>query len=836
MADPNDELKRELDAYKDAIGTASDQNRDSTKFGKEAADKTATAFRDLSRVGKSTVGGLFNASGELSAFNSASNAATNMIIRLAGQNNIFGSTIGVLAKTVNQVVQATFGYSDAVGKLHDGFGTLGATTDKTTLDVQKLVDSAGYFIGKHEQLGKTIQDSGDTLTALGSTTSEGASRMAKIFNNVDSDKIQLDYLRIGIGPEQLNKIQSNYLKISTATGFKLSKNDEELREASLQYAVSLNKISGLTGESRDRIEEQYLANSRDIKFSLKKRQLLASGNKEAAAAFDEAAAMTGQLGSGIQAGLRDFIASGTATTEEGRALMVKTGGRIKNWVKAVEEGRMTSTELTQNIAKAELRFVKQNSDALQLSDEFSSKMKTSGQSIQNAEKLANMSLDDFKKQMATQAKTPDVLKQTATQQLDVQRTVGKNLNNAARQLTGPVTKALLDLVHTVKAVGAGALKLGIALAPEGKTKDTMEEFLKLIGSDKDSLARLERMTADVDSASKNIEQVDAIDKDIAGIASDKQAREKELNAMIEKQKRGEAIDSQKMAENRRKILEEAKQLEKLEQEKAKILNGRTERDLRDEQAKAVAKRDLAARETYYKTGTQTTSPIEGTEGSVNVYEGLKLKSQEAVAGGPVDPKLLELAKQIQQSFPGVTFTSLNDAYHQKNRPTSKHTKGRALDFSLSPPPKDAKEAAVYKKKLQEMGFAYVADEYFADRAAYTTGGHFHAHIGYADGGISTGPKSGYKATLHGTEAIIPMLDGKTVSIELKNTGTSNDFSGITNTLQAKSMMTSLTNNMQSPNAQSEDSAYTLLNKIESMITSIDQSNSIQDKLKMYMRN
>jgi hypothetical protein len=836
MADPNDELKRELDAYKDSIGNATDQIRDASKFGKTAADKTATAFRDLSRVTKGTVGGMTNAAGELSAFNSAANSATNMIVRLAGQQSQLGFGIGLAAKAINQLVQATFGYGDSVNKLYDGMGSIGATTDKTTADVQKLVTSAGYYIGKHEKLGKTLQESGDTLTALAPTTSQGADRLAKVFNNVDKDKVQLDFLRIGIGPEELNKIQSNYLKISTATGLKLSKNDEEVREASLQYAVSLNKISGLTGESRDKIEEQYQANARDLKFSLKKRQLIASGNKEAAAAFDEAAAMTGQLGAGIQAGLRDFIASGTATTEEGRALMIKTGGRIKNWVKAVEEGRMTSAELTQNIAKAEQRFVKQNSDALQLSGEFADKMKTSGQSIANADKLANMSLEDFKKQMANQAKTPDPLKDSQSQYLDQQREQGKTLNKAGSILTGPVTKALIAFVHTVKDIASGALRIGLMFNPTGDVKKSMEDFLRILGNDEDTKKMLDNANKDVENASRNIQQIDSVEKEIASISSDKQAREKELAMMIEKQKRGEAVDNQKMEENRRKILEEAKHLEKLEQEKAKILNGKTERDLRDEQAAAVARRETAARTAFYKTGNQGPNPVEGTEGATNVYDGLNIKSEETVAGGPVDPKLLELARQIQSSFPGVKFTALNDAYHQKNRPTSKHTKGRALDFSLNPPPKDAKEAAAYKKKLQDMGFAYVADEYFADKGAYTTGGHFHAHIGYADGGIATGPKSGYKATLHGTEAIIPMLDGKTVNIELKNTGTSNDFSGITNNIQAKSMMASLTSNAQSSNTQSEDSAYTLLGKIENMITSIDQSNSIQDKLKMYMRN
>jgi hypothetical protein len=833
MADPNDELKRELDAYKDAIGNAADQIRDSNKFGKTAVDKVSTTLRDLSRVGKTTVGGLLNASGEFSAFNAASNSATNMIVRLAGQNNQLGYGIGLFAKAINAVVQSTFGYQSAIVKMYDSMGSFAGTTDKTTSDMAKLASSASYFIGRHEKFSKELEGMGPTLTSMSATTSEGLTKTAQVFNNASADKVQLDYLRIGLGPEELNKIQANYLKISTATGLKLDKSSGELREQSLQYAISVNKISSLTGESRDRIEEQYQANARDIKFSLKKRQLMASGNKAAAAAFDEAAAMSGQLGEGIAAGLRDFIASGTATTEEGRALMIKTGGKIQGWVKAVEEGRMTSAELVKNIAKAESRFISNNSEALKFSDEFSSKMQTSGKSIANADKLAKMNLDDYKKEMANAAKTPDELKALQSKTIDSGRKTGQALNQVSEAMVGPANDALMGLIGVVKNVATFAVKLGIMMAPKG-ISENMEDFLSIIdGSEAQKM--LSKLDKDVDSASKNIQQVDEYQAKITAISRDKQASEQELQQMLAKQRRGEAVDQQRMAENRKKILEDSKQLQLLEQKKAEILQGKTQQQLKDEQAKLLERRKVAANQVFSHTGTQGPSPVEGTEGSVNVYEGLNIKSQETIAGGPVDPKLLELARQIQSSFPGVKFTALNDAYHQKNRPTSKHTKGRALDFSLNPPPKDAKEAAAYKKKLQDMGFAYVADEYFADKGAYTTGGHFHAHIGYADGGISTGPKSGYKATLHGTEAIIPMLDGKTVSIELKNTGTSNDFSGITNAIKAKSMMTSATTASQSSTG-SEDSAYTLLDKIESMIASIDQSNSTQDKLKMYMRN
>ena len=59
------------------------------------------------------------------------------------------------------------------------------------------------------------------------------------------------------------------------------------------------------------------------------------------------------------------------------------------------------------------------------------------------------------------------------------------------------------------------------------------------------------------------------------------------------------------------------------------------------------------------------------------------------------------------------------------------------------------------------------------------GGHyageaFEGLFGYAQGGISTGPISGHQEVLHGTEAVVPLPDGKSIPVETKQVGPSYD--------------------------------------------------------------
>ena len=165
-----------------------------------------------------------------------------------------------------------------------------------------------------------------------------------------------------------------------------------------------------------------------------------------------------------------------------------------------------------------------------------------------------------------------------------------------------------------------------------------------------------------------------------------------------------------------------------------------------------------------KAGLKSTFGI-GPKTTEDKLAALNFKDRaENTGGGAADPRLIDLAHKIQEMFPSAKFTALNDVYHQQNRPGSKHTQGKALDFVLNPPPRSAEEADAIKQQIKSLGFSKVLDEYFRDKGPGTTGGHFHAEL--LTGGIATGPRSGYNAVLHGTEAVVPLPNGKTIPVEM----------------------------------------------------------------------
>lgn len=112
--------------------------------------------------------------------------------------------------------------------------------------------------------------------------------------------------------------------------------------------------------------------------------------------------------------------------------------------------------------------------------------------------------------------------------------------------------------------------------------------------------------------------------------------------------------------------------------------------------------------------------------------GLRLKSQEAVAGGRSHPGLIKLAQMIQSRVPGFkVFTALNDAYHVNKGSKGAHPKGLALDFTLTNGIQGSDRAAsMVTEMLQQAGLVpqrdfLIINEY-RKRTAIGTGGHVHA--------------------------------------------------------------------------------------------------------------
>jgi hypothetical protein len=215
--------------------------------------------------------------------------------------------------------------------------------------------------------------------------------------------------------------------------------------------------------------------------------------------------------------------------------------------------------------------------------------------------------------------------------------------------------------------------------------------------------------------------------------------------------------------------------------------------------------------------------------------GLKLKTGDVQAeGSKIDPKIIELAQQVQANMPNFAyFSGFNDKFHQEKSPSSSHTTGRAMDFALSKEP-SVEEGKEITKWLKSMGASVAIDEY-NNPSSKATAGHIHAQIpGYADGGLASTPQIAMVAE-KGPEAMIP-LDNGAIPINLEMPDVKKMFEGMMQSMKdaperevtavASSdnrAMTELVNVMREQTEQ-------LINAMSDMIREQKNSVSVQERI------
>jgi hypothetical protein len=86
------------------------------------------------------------------------------------------------------------------------------------------------------------------------------------------------------------------------------------------------------------------------------------------------------------------------------------------------------------------------------------------------------------------------------------------------------------------------------------------------------------------------------------------------------------------------------------------------------------------------------------------YSGLNLKGRQAVAGGPAQLGLIDVARMLQRADPSVAFSALNDGAHVLglgSGPYGAHGQGRAFDATMRDIEADK---TIVRQKLAAMGF------------------------------------------------------------------------------------------------------------------------------------
>lgn len=154
--------------------------------------------------------------------------------------------------------------------------------------------------------------------------------------------------------------------------------------------------------------------------------------------------------------------------------------------------------------------------------------------------------------------------------------------------------------------------------------------------------------------------------------------------------------------------------------------GKTGLEYQEEQE--AAKKAAEEREKADKAALKAAKELGAAYVSNTALSGLKLKANEAIAGGKVRGYTAEFA-EVTQSLLGNNlkyFSAFNDTYHKGTN--SKHASGQAFDVVLKNANQAASAAAIIKKAAAQYGYSVKVLNEYAKPSKNATGGHLHVSV------------------------------------------------------------------------------------------------------------
>jgi hypothetical protein len=573
--------------------------------------------------------------------------------------------LGLLAGKLLQANKAITEQTDEVYKAYQQMAQIGATGAGAMQDVFDGLMKVGMGTEKFADYIKMINESATDLAAFGGTVNKGR----RIFEDTmaslsDQQRVQME--QMGLDRKAQSEAVMTYIKqqrLLTAG----TKSQMDLSSAAvMRYIKETDELTRITGANRE--EQQKLldkAMSEEIFASfLDELESQGEEGKKRAQQIKDTNTMYEKLyGPETARGFRDAISGFPGASKASEKFFNTFGAQGQDFIDSLKSTTQSSAELQRGFHKA-------SQGAAETYEQFR------GQAQMGATGDYLIAIGETRKSIQLSAR-------------DIEKVAAMAREEREKQLADPTTKKMAEQENNVRA-----------------TQIAEQKTVNLL------------MAEEIDLMAKVAEKNRAVMEANFELAVQAREAAKALKLLVPSKKEiqrspgAAASAASAAAEGQRMSAEEAKN----------VLENGSERDI-----KAFGGRShLESIIKKSSTAPAASTPSASSQSDLEKL-GLRIKAGDVQReGAVVSPRLIEIAKQIQETIPGFNyFSSFNDQFHANK--SSRHKDGLAADFTVGTVP-TADEGREIVSQLKSLGASYVLDEYNNPSSGAIGPGHFHVEV------------------------------------------------------------------------------------------------------------
>jgi muramidase (phage lysozyme) len=354
-ADNLDDFNREIEELR----------RTMRLFGQDV-DSSANSLKNFRQGASSSIGDLARATGnfvltvgrgntKFSSLNGVIDATTSTLGKLAQSIPVIGGIVKGITDGLGEASKFVIDQLDEVGDIFADFSKVGALTAENLDGLSQQFQLSGQSL---QNFRKTIIENSVTFAQFGGIVSQGANTfLSSVGKLADPASTLGDSLRkLGLNTEDIVETGAAYARQQVLLGRNEFITQQSLTDGTRNLALEMDRLGKITGANRKQLQEQREAELREGIFGASIREMERAGQGELAKQIQNTSNILGSLVSPeVAQGFRDLM-SGFPGTAEAQKLIQSTGGEAQRVLDDLRSGRTTDIDAVRRLSGSAKNF------------------------------------------------------------------------------------------------------------------------------------------------------------------------------------------------------------------------------------------------------------------------------------------------------------------------------------------------------------------------------------------------------------------------------------------------------------------------------------------------
>jgi GH24 family phage-related lysozyme (muramidase) len=317
------------------------------------------AVTSLAKAGMEAASAMYEGKKGAAAFNSSVDSMAEAAMAAGAVLTLMipgGPVVKALIAGLTLAVGALAKYTKAANEMSD---TLYTSFQKMSKSGAAASDGMSGIYDGMQKLGLGIQDLDGYVTLLnensqdlalfGGAVFEGRKRFEDMGAAMKPFREQL--YNAGLSQEAINKGAMGYLKLQTQLGRSQTMSTQQLADGAKKYLIEQDALTKLTGQSREEMEKQAEAALMEEQYAAKIRELELAGNKDAVEALRKMNAVYSQAGPEMGRAFRASV-TGNLSNADAQKANLSSNGEMLRTTQAVIDGQLNFKDAINTTGKA----------------------------------------------------------------------------------------------------------------------------------------------------------------------------------------------------------------------------------------------------------------------------------------------------------------------------------------------------------------------------------------------------------------------------------------------------------------------------------------------------